>query len=104
MLIHQSLIIDCNLLQNNKRKQQLKDNERENLKRINHEWKVGDQCLIVTKPEERMGELLGYEHKVPYKVRKVHNNGTIEIDCKNFKEVIYIRRVIPYYEETVESA
>ena len=103
MLIHQLSIIDWNLLRNNKRKQQIKDNERENLKRINHEWKVGDQCLIITKPKERTGKLLGYEHKGLYKVRKVHNNGTIEIDCKNFKEVINIRRVIPYYKETVES-
>lgn len=91
------------MLQNNKRKQHIKDNERENSKRINHKWKVGDQCLIVTKAKGRLGKLLGYKHKVPYKVRKVHNNGTIEIDCKNFKEMMNIRRVIPYYEETVES-
>ena len=65
---------------------------------------MGDQCLIVTKPEEIMGKLLGYKHKGPYKVRKVHNNVIIEIDCRNFKEVINIRRVIPYYKETVESA
>ena len=65
---------------------------------------MGEKCLIITKPEERMGKLLGYEHKGSYKVRKVNNNGTIEIDCKNFKEVINIRRVAPYYEETVESA
>ena len=60
--------------------------------------------MVVTKPKERTGKLLGYEHKGPYKVRKVHKNGTIEINCKNFKEIINIRRVIPYYKETVESA
>ena len=60
--------------------------------------------MIITKPKERTGKLVGYKHKGPYKGRKVHNNGTIEIDCKNFKEIINIRRVIPYYKETVESA
>lgn len=84
VLIHQSSIIDWNLLQNNKWKQQMKANERENSKMINHKWKVGNQCLVVTKPKERTGKLLGCKHKGPYKVKKVRNNGTIEIDGQKF--------------------
>ena len=93
MLIHQARMVDWNLIRERKRKQQIKDHERENRKRINHEWKIGEECLIVTKPDERTGKLLGYEHKGPYKVRKVHNNGTVDIDCSNFKETINIRRL-----------
>ena len=70
MLIHQSRIVDWNLIRERKRKQQIKDHERENRKRIDREWKIGEECLIRTKPDERTGKLLGYEHKGPYKVRK----------------------------------
>ena len=52
MLVHQASIVDWNLVRERKRNQQIKDNVRENNKRIDHKWKMGDKCLIVTKPEE----------------------------------------------------
>ena len=98
MLIHQSDIVDWDTVRSRKRAQQIRDNERENSKRANYTWKVGDKCLIVTSVDERKGKLLKFKHKGPYDVIKVNNNGTVRIKSKNFEETINIRRLSPFNE------
>ena len=71
---------------------------RENKKRSNHEYKIGDKILVVTKTNERGGKLHDFEHKGPYEIVNVYENGTIKIKCNNFIEIIHIRRVKPFYE------
>ena len=74
-------------------------NLRENKRRSNYKYKSGDKVLIVTKTNERGGKLHYFMHKSPYEIVKVYENGTIKIKCNNFKEIIHIRRVKPYYEK-----
>ena len=45
------------------------------------------------KINERTGKLLNFEHRGPYKIIKVHTNGTVTIECGNFNERINIRRL-----------
>ena len=48
---------------------------------------------IVTTVRERRGKLFGFEHKGPYSIVTVHNNGTVTIKRENFNERINIRRL-----------
>ena len=98
LIIHQWSLVDWNLLRKKKRNQQAKDNMHENNKRIAYEYKVGEKCLIVTKPEKRLGNLIGFHHNGPYVVTKVNSNRTIKIKYRNFEETINICRVNPYHE------
>jgi hypothetical protein len=71
--------------------------ERENSKRIDYDYKVGDKVLIVKegilrKAESRYG-------KEPWTITTVHTHGTIRVQCGSKSERINIRRVTPFSEE-----
>jgi len=71
--------------------------ERENSKRIDYDYKVGDKVLIVKegilrKAESRYG-------KEPWTITTVRTNGTIRVQCGSKSERINIRRVTPFSEE-----
>ena len=51
-----------------KRNQQIRDNNQENSKRFEHEYKVGEKCLAVTTADERKGKLTGFQHRGPYDI------------------------------------
>jgi len=73
--------------------------ERENSKRIDYDYKVGDKVLIVKegilcKAESRYG-------KEPWTITTVHTNGTIRVQCGSKLERINIRRVTPFSEDII---
>ena len=93
MIFHKTVVANWELIQSRRRAQQTKDNIRENRSRTNYQYKVGDSVRIVTTVRERRGKLFGHEHKGPYDIVAVHNNGTVDIKRGNFKERINIRRL-----------
>ena len=66
---------------------------RENRSRTNYKYKVGDRVKIVTTIWERRGKLFGFEHKGPFDITTVYDNGTVTFKCGNFNERINIRRL-----------
>ena len=93
MVVHKKIIADWKLIYSRRREQQIKNNMKENKSRTNYKWKVGDYVRIITKVNERTGKLLGFEHQGPYRIKIVHGNGTVDIECGNFVETINIRRL-----------
>ena len=76
------------------RKQNLinKNNERENSKRIPHNYKEGDLVLL------RQGTENKYEtpYSGPYHILQVNNNGTVQLKVKATIDTYDIRRLYPY--------
>ena len=101
MIMHKKVVADWELIHARCRAQQIKDNERENKTRTNYTYKIGDTVRIITKASERKGKLFGFEHKGPYQVTAVYNNGTVTIKCGNFHERINIRRLKRVQKRTV---
>ena len=71
--------------------------ERENKRRIDYDYKVGDKVLVIKdgilrKSESKYG-------KEPWTITTVHTNGTIRVQCGTKAERINIRRVTPYTED-----
>jgi hypothetical protein len=71
--------------------------ERENKRRIDYDYKVGDKVLVINdgilrKSESKYG-------KEPWTITTVHTNGTIRVQCGTKSERINIRRVTPYTED-----
>ena len=62
------------------RKQQLinKNNDRENAKRIDYDYKVGDKVLIYTPDPNKMEQ----PQEGPYSIIQVHTNGTVTLHRK----------------------
>ena len=72
-----------------------KNNERENSKRIAHEYKTGDKVLYTTRNSAKYGQA---RYKGPYEITQVHDNGTVQVKKGAVTETINIRLLTPYYE------
>jgi len=90
---------DWDKIRERKRAQVLKDNKRENSKRKDYNFKIGDKVLlkrdylkILRKSERR--------NQGPYTVIGVHENGTLSItdEDSGTSTTLNIRRLIPFHE------
>ena len=78
-----------------------KNNTRENSKRVEHEYKLGD-LVSLTRPG--IQRKLRRKRDGPYTVTKVHDNGTISIrQNEAVVERVNLRRVTPYYERSEDA-
>jgi hypothetical protein len=99
MLFDIPFLADWNKIGDYRQSQTDRSAERENSKRINYDYKVGDKVLIVKegilcKAESKYG-------KEPWTITTVHTNGTIRVQCGSKSERINIRRVTPFSEEII---
>ena len=78
------------------RRQLLTDrgNQRENAKRIDYDYKVGDKVLVMNEGILRKAE--SAYGKEPWTITTVHTNGTIRIQRGTKTERLSIRRVEPF--------
>ena len=76
------------------RKQNLidKNNERENKKRILHDYEVGEKVWLYTGNTNKLESA----KKGPYEILKVHVNGTMTIQKGAIEQRVNIRQVEPY--------
>ncbi len=73
------------------------ENQRENAKQFDYDYKVGDKVLVINegilcKAEPAYG-------KEPWTITTVHTNGDIRIQCGTKTEQISIRRVEPFTDD-----
>ena len=71
--------------------------ERENKKRVDYDYKVGDKILIVKDGILRKAE--SPKQKEYWTITTVHTNGTIRVTRGNKSERLNVRRVEPYFEK-----
>jgi hypothetical protein len=74
-----------------------RSNKRENNKRVDCDYKVGDKILIRKDGILRKAESIW--KKEPWTITTVHTNRTIRIQCGTKSERINIWRVTPFSEE-----
>ena len=86
---------DWALIAQQKQESIIKSNTKENKKRIQHEYKVGDKVLL-TKPGILRKMLTPYSG--PYEVQQIFTNGTLTIMKGAVIQRVNVRRVIPYHE------
>ena len=78
-----------------KKQQQIhRNNYRENLKRKSFDWQPNMEVLV----EEPARNKISPKVRGPYKISKVHTNGTVTLEIKNnIFQRLNIRRIKPYY-------
>jgi hypothetical protein len=72
-------------------------NQRENAKRIDYDYKVGDMVLVINEGILRKAE--SAYGKEPWTITTVHTKGTIRIQRGTKTEQISIRRVEPFTDD-----
>jgi hypothetical protein len=70
------------------------DNARENTSRIAHTYAVG--ALVLIQLNRRTLTKLAYPTEGPYRIIKVHLNGTVVIQCGTYAETINLCRLLPF--------
>ena len=77
-----------------------KNNQRVNLRRHFHDYKIGDKVLLLTYDPAKLED----RATGPYIIEEVHVNGTITIQrAPGVLERINIRRVRPYKERRYQE-
>ena len=79
------------------RKQALvdRDNARENSRRMDHDYAVGDKVLLI---ESGINRKAANKNSGPYTITQVYTNGNVRIQRKSTNERLNIRRITPFFE------
>jgi len=97
MLFDIPFVADWHKIGDYRQRQTDRSNIRENNKRVDYDYKVGDKVLIHKDGILRKAESIW--RKEPWTITTAHTNGTIRIQCGTKSERIHIRRVTPFSEE-----
>jgi hypothetical protein len=96
MIFNMNKVVDWQLAEKQKQDQIVRDNIRENLRRVHHDYNVGDRVMVRRKGIFRK---LSRKKSGPYVIERVHTNGTVTIRRGNSSERINIRRIEPIFDE-----
>ena len=80
--------------------QAIENNTKENKKRLDHEYKVGDMVLLVFKPYERRNNPKispSTYARGPFEITEVMATGTVKIQCNAYVDIISIHCITPYH-------
>ena len=93
-------VAEWDVIRQKKQKVIDQNNARENSRRIDFDYRVGQKILIINTDIQRK---LDNPTMGPYKITDVFSNGTVCIRRGNVLERLNIRRIKPYHEGTENS-
>ena len=70
-----------------------KNNQAENNKKIQHEYRVNDTVLVKNERSTKFGQ---DTYNSPWKILEVRNNGTVKVKKGAITDIYNIRNVTPY--------
>ena len=97
MILNDEVKVNWKAIQQQRENQATKDNNRENNKRKEFQYDVGQKCWIVRNRIEK-NRKLEQPTEGPFEIIKTHNNGTVSISRNGYNETINIRRLKPFIE------
>ena len=99
MLLNQAVKVNFETIKQYQENEARINNDRENKARKEFKYKVNSLCYIVKNKFECKSKLQKMAEG-PFKITKVNNNGTVQIDRNGYREIIHIRRLEPHYRKT----
>ena len=96
MLFNLNTTIDWKLISAKKQKQVDYDNLRENRKRIDYDYSIGEKVYINRKGVFRKFDDPKYG---PFRITDIYTNGTVRIQKGSVNERINIRRLEPHFDK-----
>ena len=97
MILNNSVQVDWETIRAKREDKASIDNQRENSKRREYEYQVGQKCWIVKNKYERKNKL-AKPAEGPFEIVQVYKNGTVRLDRNGYLETISIRRLKPFVE------
>ena len=87
-------VVDWQHIRNQKQQLISKNNAKENKKRVEHDYKIGERVLIFSPDPNKMEQ----PRKGPYNIIQVHTNGTVTLQKENVTEQYNVRQIVPFLE------
>ena len=97
LLFDVPFIADWNKIGDYRQRQTDLSTERENKKRVNYDYKIGNRVLVIQ--DGILCKAQSPHGKEPWTITTVHMNGTIRIQRGTKTERINVRRKTPYTDE-----
>jgi hypothetical protein len=101
LIFRQKVLIDWERIKALCIKLAQENNAKENKKRLEHEYKVGDKVLLVFEPykQRNRGKISPSTYaRGPLVITEVIANGTVKIQCGAYVDAVSIRRITPYIQ------
>ena len=94
-ILNTKFVADWHLIR--KRKQRIinENNQRENDKRLAHEYQAGDSILYHVPTTNKYGKS---PWQGPYKILRVYDNGTVQVRMGALTDRVNIRNIRPYHK------
>ncbi len=94
------MLIDWERVKTVRLKDAIDNNKKENKKRLEHKYKVGDKVLLVLKNYKLRNNpkiLPSTYARGPFTIIEVIANGTVKIQYGAFEDTVSICRITPYH-------
>jgi hypothetical protein len=95
MVLPIKFIADWRAIEQQRQKEMGRNNRRENISMISHDYKVGDKVLL-KKPGKHLRKLEA-PRTGTHAVTAIYTNGTLHIQKGRVNERVNIRRLFPYF-------
>ena len=93
MLMNVQLIADLESIRGRRQQQIDNNNQRQNKKRIDHNYRVGELVKLQTHDPTKLAE----KFKGPYRIQQVNTNGTVALQIRpHVTTIVNIRKIEPY--------
>ena len=87
-------VVDWQHIRNRKQRLISKNNAKENKKRVEHDYKIGERVLIFSSDPNKMEQ----PRRGPYDIIQVQTNGTVTLQKDNVTERYNVRQIVPFLE------
>ncbi|KAL7525373.1 hypothetical protein ACHAXR_000980 [Thalassiosira sp. AJA248-18] len=106
MIFRQRVKIDWELVKQKRRVQAEANNTKENKKRLEHEYQVGDQVILLIPSYERSKQAkISCPTNGVYEIVEIGGKyGTVCLDFGSYTDWVSIRRIRPYYQRNNNAA
>jgi hypothetical protein len=95
MVLPIKFMVHCGAIEQQRQKEMVHNNRRENASRISHDYKVGDKVLL-KKPGKHLRKLEA-PRAGPHTLTAIYTNGTLHIQKGKVNERVNIRILFPYF-------
>ena len=92
MILNTQSLIDWDLIRQNKHSIAIRNNIKENSKRIEYEYNIGDEVLL-----DYNHRKLDQPYDGPYQITQIRNNSTITLQKGSIETTVNIRQLHPFW-------
>lgn len=94
--VNTDFVADWDYIRQRKQERINENNARENARRVDHTYRVGDKVLVRNKKTTKYGGPPWEPY--PARITAIYDNGTVQLKKRRYYDTVNIRQIKPYHE------